>query len=39
VQSADVENTASGGVAKHPVNVYIEQVYEYGNFSQLGIGV
>jgi hypothetical protein len=36
VRYADAED--SGVLVKRPVSAYVEQVYEYGNFSQLAIG-
>jgi len=38
VRYADSEDTAAKAVVKRPVAVYVEQVYEYGNFAALGIG-
>lgn len=37
VRYRDTEHSASGTIAKEPVAVYIEQVYEYGSFALLGI--
>jgi len=34
----DAEDEDSGRLVKRPVAVYVEQVYEYGDFSRLGIG-
>lgn len=34
----DVEDSGSGKLVKQPLAVYIERVYEYGDFSLLGIG-
>ena len=35
---ADSEDAAAKAIVKKPVAVYIEQVYDYGDLSQLGIG-
>jgi len=38
VRYADSEDTAAKAVVKKPVAVYVERVYEEGNFAALGIG-
>ena len=38
VSYADDEDEDTGFLVKRPVAVYVEQVYEYGDFSRLGIG-
>jgi len=38
VRYEDAEDAQAGVTVKRPVAVYVEQVYEYGDFSQLGIG-
>lgn len=38
VRYADTEDATAKALVKRPVAVYIEQVYEYANFSALGIG-
>jgi len=38
VSYADDEDENTGSLVKRPVAVYVEQVYEYGDFSRLGIG-
>ncbi len=38
VRYADAEDAAAKAIVKRPIAVYIEQVYEYGDFSTLGIG-
>lgn len=38
VRYADVEDSASHALVKQPIAVYVERVYEEGNFSLLGIG-
>ena len=37
VRYADTEDATAQAVVKKPLAVYVEQVYEYGNFSLLGI--
>ncbi len=37
VRFTDDEDTGSNTLIKKPVAAYVEQVYEYGNFNQLGI--
>jgi hypothetical protein len=39
VRYADSEDTAANAIVKKPVAVYIEKVYDEGDFSALGIGV
>lgn len=39
VRYADVEDEESSTLVKQPVAVYVEQVYPFGNFAALGIGV
>lgn len=39
VRYADMEDVSAKVLVKRPVAVYIEQVYPYGNFAGLGIGV
>jgi len=39
VRYADSEDTVAKAIVKKPVAVYIERVYEEGDFSQLGIGI
>jgi hypothetical protein len=38
VRYEDVEDTEAQSLVKRPLAVYVEQVYEYGDFSCLGIG-
>ncbi|MCK4625174.1 MAG: hypothetical protein KAV00_07685, partial [Phycisphaerae bacterium] len=38
VRYADAEDAAAKAIVKKPVAVYIEKVYEDGDFSTLGIG-
>jgi hypothetical protein len=38
VRYADAEDMASGTLVKRPIAAYVEQVYQYGDFSNLGIG-
>ena len=38
VRYADAEDPAAKSIVKRPAAVYVEQVYEYGDFSGLGIG-
>ena len=38
VRYADAEDATAKAIVKKPVAVYIEKVYEEGDFSQLGIG-
>ena len=38
VRYADSEDAAAKAIVKKPVAVYIERVYEEGNFAALGIG-
>jgi len=35
---SDAEDAAAKTIVKKPVAVYIEKVYEEGDFSELGIG-
>ena len=39
VRYADSEDAAAKAIVKKPVAVYIERVYEEGNFAALGIGI
>ncbi len=39
VRYADAEDTSARVLVKKPVAAYVEQVYPYGNFAGLGIGV
>ena len=39
VRYANAEDTTAKALIKKPVAVYIERVYESGDFSELGIGV
>ena len=38
VRYADAEDAAAKAIVKKPVAVYVEKVYEEGDFSTLGIG-
>ncbi|MCK4601318.1 MAG: hypothetical protein KAU28_02550, partial [Phycisphaerae bacterium] len=38
VRYADAEDAAAKAIVKKPVAVYVEKVYEEGNFAVLGIG-
>lgn len=38
VRFADDEDNAAHTLIKKPIAAYVEQVYEYGDFSGLGIG-
>ena len=38
VRYADAEDTIAKAIVKKPIAVYIERVYELGDFSNLGIG-
>jgi len=38
VRYADAEDAAAKAIVKKPIAVYIEKVYEEGNFPALGIG-
>src|SRR5690606_20422961 len=38
VRFADDEDNAAHALIKKPIAAYVEQVYEYGDFSRLGIG-
>ena len=37
-QIADEEDNAARALIKKPVSAYVEQVYQYGDFSLLGLG-
>ena len=37
--NADAEDTSAKVLVKKPIAAYVEQVYPYGNFAGLGIGV
>ena len=39
VRFIDDEDTTAKALIKRPVSAYVEQVYSYGDFSGLGIGV
>ncbi len=39
VRYADAEDAVAKAIIKKPVAVYVEKVYEEGDFSTLGIGV
>ena len=39
VRYADAEDTSAKVLVKKPIAAYVEQVYPYGNFAGLGIGV
>ncbi len=39
IRFVDDEDVAAKSLIKRPVAAYVEQVYDYGNFSSLGIGV
>lgn len=39
VRYADAEDTSAKVLVKEPIAAYVEQVYPYGNFAGLGIGV
>ena len=39
VRYANAEDSTAKALIKKPIAVYIEKVYEDGDFSQLGIGV
>lgn len=39
VRYADAEDTSARVLVKKPIGAYVEQVYPYGNFAGLGIGV
>jgi hypothetical protein len=39
VRYADAEDTVAKALVKKPIAAYVERVYEYGDFSLLGIGV
>ncbi len=39
VRYADAEDTAAKVLVKKPIAAYVDQVYPYGNFAGLGIGV
>ena len=36
--ASQTEDAAAKAIVKRPAAVYIEQVYEYGDFAALGIG-
>ena len=38
VRYADAEDTTAKAIVKKPVAVYVEKVYDAGNFADLGIG-
>ncbi len=38
VRYADAEDTTAKAIVKKPVAVYVEKVYDEGDFSGLGIG-
>ena len=38
VRYADSEDAGANAIVKKPVAVYVEKVYEEGNFAGLGIG-
>jgi hypothetical protein len=39
VRFTDDEDANAKALIKRPIAAYVEQVYPYGNFSSLGIGV